>query len=248
MKRKIVDGHVHLHYRRKASDEKIKEGLKKVRRLMEKYGVEKIAGIFAPENVNVVRELKDESIYPGIYIRDLKDAENLRNAYDDFEFVKIHHWFASPDSEFLRDYVKKVIDESQKLGFKKFQIHTERIGKSFTDMLKEYIKKDKDIVFYLVHGVDSLKFDSEAAKEIKEMENNVLLGTFPSGYPLVYPSHSLQYAVKSGLENLISFDSDFVLNTLDYNPDFYRSCIEYVTESVGYSKKIFEENSKIFLK
>lgn len=136
MKRKIVDGHVHLHYRRNASDEKIKEGLKKLRRLMEKYGVEKIAGVFAPENVNVVKELKDKSIYPGIYVKDLKNAENLQNVRDDFEFVKIHHWFASPDSEFLRDYVKRVIDESRKLGFKKFQIHTERIGKSFADMLK----------------------------------------------------------------------------------------------------------------
>ena len=55
MKRKIVDGHVHLHYRRKASDEKIKKSLEKLRKLMEKYGVGMIAGIFAPENVNVVR-------------------------------------------------------------------------------------------------------------------------------------------------------------------------------------------------
>ena len=72
------------------------------------------------------------------------------------------------------------------------------------------------------------------------MENNVLLGTFPSSYPLIYPSHSLQYAVKSGMENLISFDSDFILDTLHDNPDFYGSCIKYVIESVGYSKKIFE--------
>lgn len=246
MRMKIIDGHVHMHYRRVSSDERIKEGLNKFKKLREKYVVKKVAGIFQPENTNVVRELEDKTIYPGIYVKDLKDIETLRNARDYFEFVKIHHWFASPDSEFLRDYLKKVIDESRELGFKKFQMHTEQIGKSFADMLREYIRNDKDMVFYLVHGVDSIEFGSEVVKEIKEMENNVLLGTFPSSYPLIYPNRSLQCAVKSGMENMISFDSDFILDTLEDNLDFYRSCIEYVTESIGYNRKIFEENSKIF--
>lgn len=258
MKNKIIDGHAHLHYGIKVSDEEIKEGLNEFQKVREKYSVEKIAGIFRQENVEVVKELEDNSIYPGVYVGDLNDLENLKKSYEDFEFVKIHDWLTSPDSHFSKDYLEKVIDESKKLGFKKFQIHTENIKKSFIDMIKDYIEKDKDLVFYLVHGVNSLygynlfpevnsQHDYKTVKEMKRLENNVLLGTFPSsGYTLTYPNTGLQSAVKDGLKNLISFDSDFVLGIVKHNPDFYKSCIGNVTKSVGYNKKIFEENSKIF--
>lgn len=253
----FTDGHVHLHYGLESPDEIIKDGLDRFQKIREVYHIRKIAGIFRPENVGVVRELKDESIYPGVYIINFGDLETLKDLREDFRFVKIHSRMVSPDSPISEDYLKKVIDESISLGFRKFQIHTELIRKSFVDLIGGYVEKHDKLVFYLVHGVNSLyglSLSSEAdskpgynlINELRELKNNLLLGCFPSSYPLIYPNTSLQSAVRDGLEDLISFDSDFMLNLVEYNPDFYQSCIENFTGSVGYRHTIAEENSQIF--
>lgn len=253
MKNKIIDGHVHLHYNVEALDEEIWKGVNEFQKIMKRYNVKKIAGIFRPENLRVVRNLGNKTIYPGIYISDFDDLESLEKACEDFKFVKIHNRLASPDSDFSRDYLKKVIDKALKLGFKKFQIYTENITNSFMDSIKSYIEKGS-LIFYLVHGINSLYGDSfsdrhpddKIIKKIEELRKNVLLSSSPYSSILVYPNKAFQYAIKDGLENLISFDSDFTLSLVSLNPNFYRNCIKNITKSIGYNRKIFEENSEIF--
>ncbi len=253
MANNITDSHVHFHYEVDFPDERIESDMRHFEKIRRRYIVRKVGGIFLPNNMEVAKRLGDKSIYRGIYISGLDEADILKKAYEDFEFVKIHDALFSPEC-FIDEYLRKVVDKGAEAGFEKFQIHTESIQKPLLDMVESCIKKNGDMKLYLVHGANSLYnksfFDvdkhSEAVAKIRNMENNLLLGTSSSSGGFMIPNENIRNAVKDGLESQIVFESGFTLGISIHNPDFYKSCIENVAGSVGYNKKIFEENSRIF--
>lgn len=261
----INDGHFHLHYGYPVPDEKVLGQLQRVKKIREQNGLDKIAGIVTFENVGIIKEIRENHsyIYPGIYVmleryknkevlpkefsvpsyRYETEEKQLRDFKDNFNFVKINHWLGSSFS--WSEMLKQVLDDSISLGIKKFQIHTESLYNEGLDMMKEYVR-EHDAIFYLAHGINSVYgYSSKVSMDkLKELEGNLLLGTSSHTPTIRIPNDNVRKALDDGLENLVAFESDFILH---YDDGWYPATIQSVVESVGNSDKILYENLKTFL-
>ncbi len=246
----IIDGHFHLHYTIPTKNESIIKAMKKrVKKIKENHSLERILGVIPTENSKIVDIIRKEHSYisPGIYILVENYNSNLLEKIKKFDFIKINNWLGSPF--LLPEKLEELFLDSISNKIKKFQIHTSKLDEERLGLIKKYIQ-EYDAFFYLTHGVyASYHYSSKTnLNELKRLEGNLLLGTSPFwGTIAEIPNESLIKAIKDGLENLIVFESDFVLN---YNEEFYRYTIESVRESVKNDKtleKILYENIKIFL-
>jgi len=239
----IIDGHFHLHYFQLTSNSEILRQLRKIKKLKERYSLDTILSIIPVENYRIIDKLKDyDFLYPGVYILIEDYDESLIEKAKKFSFIKINNWLSEPF--LLVENLEKLFQDSISIGKKKFQIHTTDINEKKLNLIERYIKED-DAKFYIPHGVYTLYTSKISTSRLKKLEGNLFLGTSPSwGAIAEIPNYALIKAMENGLENMITFESDFTLN---YGIEEYKYTIESVRRSIGENEKIFHENVKLFL-
>lgn len=229
----IIDAHVHLHYEvpvislieiRIPEKHEVLEAYEEFKKICKTYNVEKILGVFASPFEEANKEMiKDPFIYPGIYIdltigleesvggEDLEKYEFALLDIDDPSTIFV----TSPIDEKYESEVEKVVDFLKNNGIEKIQVHTDGIDENHWKIIKKLL--DKDIKLYLVSGVHSIYwkkkyFESKLnPQDLLSYENCLFLGTSPPGTLFRIPHEYLGEAVKDGLENLICFESNFIL-------------------------------------
>lgn len=243
----INDGHFHFHYPAPdlvpglSKDIDVSTDLRRVRRIRQLYNIDKIVGIFIPPNISIINKILEEDyIYPGIYLTPIDGIEEIKRKAK-ISFVKIGADDCSPYSKRI-----SLLDKALANGFKKFQLHGSYFTQNFLDMVKHYIK-ECDALIYVAHGVNALYscFSEVKPEEIKSLEGSLLLGTSPSTPVFEVPNLKIKRALDDGLENFITFESDFGLH---YDDKFYSASVESVIGAIGENEKVLYENIKLFLK
>jgi hypothetical protein len=240
----VIDGHFHFHYPTKTQDSEILSQLPRIEKIRKKNSLDKILSVIPLENSGILNYLKNYSyFYPGVYIFIEDYKKELIEEIKKFNFVKIQHWLSMP--YLLPENLENLFLDSISIGKKKFQIHTESINENNLGLIERFIK-DYDVKIYLVHGVYALySYSSKITpNELRKLEGNLFLGVSPFWSMVEIPNCSLIKAVGDGLENMIVFESDFIL---DYKDSFYDSTLESVRNSVGENVKILNENIQRFL-
>ena len=247
---KIIDGHFHVHLNsRKAPINDIYDGLERHAEIVEEYNIEKALGVINPKHRTHVQQIlvNNPYIYPGllVYTDEYdKDPEMLENINGLFEFVKIHNWICGTLN--LIDDYPVIFDKSIENGIKKFQLHTDVIPDGLLNVLEKYVKQHNAMI-YLVHGanvIDEPHSAEDVVPRLKKLKGNVFLGTSSFHGSMSIPNDKIIAAVEVGLEDMVVFESDFVL---DGRNDHYLAAIASISEGVGKSDKIFYKNIQPFL-
>ena len=240
-----IDGHFHLHYLNKTQNKKIVKQLYRIEKIKEKNSLEKILVVVPVENSGIIDTIKNYGyLCPGLYIFIEDYNQELIKEIKRFNFVKIQHWLGI--SYLPTQKLENLFLDSISIGKKKFQIHTTFINEKNLELIEKYIK-DYDAKIYLVHGIYALYSSTSniTLDKLKKLEGNLFLGTSSFWGSIVeIPNYKLTKAVKDSLENMIVFESDFIL---DYEDKFYDHAVESIRKSVGENEKIFHENIKQFL-
>jgi hypothetical protein len=239
----IIDGHFHLHYFQRTSNSKILRQLRKIEKLKEEYSLATILSIIPVENYRIIDKLEDyDFLYPGVYILIEDYNKRLIEKVKKFNFIKINNWLSEPF--LLVENLEKLFQDSISIGKKKFQIHTSDMNEKKLNLIERYIK-EYDTKFYIPHGVYAIYKSEIPTSRLEKLEGNLFLGTSPSwGAIAEIPNYALIKAIEKGLENMITFESDFILN---YGIEEYKYTIESVKRSIRENEKIFHENVKLFL-
>ena len=230
----MLDGHIHLHYGVFHPDERIRRDSEELFKMLGNFGVERVAGVFLPDNKDVVNEF--DRVYPGVYVRSF-EVEEIRN--ENFEFLKVHEGFLP----FTDEVLVEVLETGTKNGFEKFQFHTnpgqEHLLKTFT----EYVDRE-DVKIYLVHGARELLLN----EEIISYEGNIFFGTSTSRAMILPDDKEKLLKNYETLPDMIVFESDFGLSNLNWNGDYWYRIVLDDIGSLGFDGKIFKKNLKKFLR
>lgn len=181
----INDGHVHLHYEgqyaRKIPAEIMLADMKKVDELKAKYKVDKIAAILLPPHIGLIPEIikNRQTLKLGLYFNNFRELQEYQGTIEPFHFVKLH----DDGLHYRTDALQEALNAGMKKGFKRFQFHSQCIGKDQLEVFAKFIKEN-DIKIYLAHGVFSLypgfeeKYYRQAsAEDVRRLAGNLFLGT-----------------------------------------------------------------------
>lgn len=266
-----IDGHVHLHTTRPCVRD-ISDSIDEFRSYAKSKGFEKIVGVFNEDELKYVGSyLNDEYIFPGNFpFHPLMDETDLSETRHLYKFGKIHHPLKT-DQSTINDCIKKFVDA----GCDKLQIHTGHdpsINSELLDVISKYTEEE-DVMFYLVHGIDTLywgwnkesserdyllylldndfntspaNWDKviESTSRILQYKDNLLLGISPFYVKSYSDPEKLNIAVDHGLEDIMVYESDYGII------DDFEECdriIKTVEESKASNEKLFYENIQKFL-
>jgi hypothetical protein len=249
---KVTDSHFHFH-----NEGLIRWGVKELLQkftqlepLFSEHEVTKLYAVFLPHYKSLPDTIKDEykGVKSGLYlvIGD-EPRQKLEESGCDFDFIKIRGLLID-DPLMAQQGFMEIIDKCVKLGYDKFQVCTTTLTQNQINLLKKYT--ETGLKFYLVHGADSLRNSRILNKpinyeELKSEKGRLFLGTSYS-IPLVFePMENVTHAIKNGLENMLCFETNHLLN---YDTRFYNAYFKSLNITIPFNPKIMRENSEAFIK